>query len=108
MKQDKKKTAKTLEGYYAALLASFGPQGWCPGKTRFEMMVGAVLTQNTAWTNVEKAIGALRKERLLTPERMHAVEEGELASLIRSAGDFKIKGRRLKNLAARRVENNAL
>ena len=108
MKQDKKKTAKTLEGYYAAMLASFGPQGWWPGKTRFEMMVGAVLTQNTAWTNVEKAIGALRKERLLTPERMHAVEEGELASLIRSAGYFNIKARRLKNLAARLLENNGL
>ncbi|OGQ04923.1 MAG: endonuclease [Deltaproteobacteria bacterium RBG_19FT_COMBO_58_16] len=90
------------------MLASFGPQGWWPGKTRFEMMVGAVLTQNTAWTNVEKAIGALRKEKLLTPERMHAVEEGELASLIRSAGYFNIKARRLKNLTARLLENSGL
>ena len=108
MKQDGKKAARTLEDYYAALLASFGPQGWWPGRTRFEMMVGAILTQNTAWTNVEKAIARLRKEKLLTPDKMHAVEEGRLASLIRSAGYFNIKARRLKNITARLLESGGL
>jgi len=108
MKRDKKKTARALKDYYEAMYASFGPQGWWPARTRFEVMVGAVLTQNTAWTNVEKAIVRLRKEKLLTPERMHAVEESALAQLIRSAGYFNIKARRLKNLTTRIAQRGGL
>ena len=60
------------------------------------MIVGAILTQNTSWTGVESAIGALKREKLLTPERMHATGAAELGSLIRPAGYFNIKAKRLK------------
>ncbi len=86
-----------LKGFYESMYRRSGPQGWWPGRTRFEVIVGAILTQNTAWTNVEKAIGNLRREKLLTPERLHGVEEKKLASHIRPAGYFNIKAKRLKN-----------
>jgi endonuclease-3 related protein len=81
---------------YDAMYDGFGPQGWWPARTRFEMVVGAILTQNTSWTNVESAIGALKRRRLLTPERMRAIGAAELGSLIRPAGYFNIKAKRLK------------
>src|ERR1700690_1417498 len=56
-----------LKEYYQALFSAFGPQRWWPGKTQFEVIVGAILTQNTSWTNVERAIANLRAARLLTP-----------------------------------------
>lgn len=90
----------TLAGYHQALLKRYGPQRWWPAETPFEVMVGAILTQNTAWKNVEKAIGALRAEGLLDPHRLHALRAPELAPLIRSAGYFRVKARRLKNLVA--------
>ena len=80
------------------LLRAFGPQHWWPGRTRFEVMAGAVLTQNTAWTNVEKAIANLRRDRRLTPARMHALPLPALAALIRPAGYFNVKARRLRAL----------
>jgi len=86
-----------VKDYYLSLFKSFGPQGWWPGRTRFEVIVGAILTQNTAWTNVEKAIRNLKKEQLLTPERLHHTELSTLAVLIRPAGYFNIKSRRLRN-----------
>lgn len=89
-----------LKDYYKSLFASFGPQGWWPGRTRFEVIVGAILTQNTSWTNVEKAIRNLRKENLLSPERLHASDASTLASLIRPAGYFNIKAGRLRNFTS--------
>ncbi len=89
-----------LKEFYRSLLTSFGPQGWWPGRTRFEVIVGAILTQNTSWTNVEKAIRNLRKDRLLTPERLHAAQVSRLASLIRPAGYFNIKAGRLRNFTS--------
>lgn len=86
-----------LTAYYDGMMGAFGPQGWWPGDTRFEVVVGAILTQNTSWTNVEKAIKRLKKERLLTPRRMHALREKDLAEIIRPAGYFNIKAQRLKN-----------
>lgn len=94
----------TLEGYHRALLKRFGPQHWWPAETPFEVMVGAILTQNTAWKNVEKAIAALQAADLLDPHRLHAMRASELAPLIRSAGYFRVKARRLKNLTAWFVE----
>ncbi len=88
---------KTLMDFYCALYEHFGPQGWWPGRTRFEIIVGAVLTQNTNWTNVEKAIGNLKREGLLTPQKLRALDEKKLAGLIRPAGYFNVKARRLKN-----------
>lgn len=82
---------------YRALLAAWGPQRWWPARSRFEVMVGAVLTQNTAWTNVEKALGNLRAARCLSPSTMVRMPAAKLASLIRPAGYFNVKARRLKH-----------
>lgn len=87
-----------LRPAFDRLLRAFGPQHWWPGRTRFEMMAGAVLTQNTAWTNVGKAIANLRRARCLTPARMHALPLSDLAALIRPAGTFHVKARRLRAL----------
>jgi endonuclease-3 related protein len=76
----------------------YGPSGWWPGETPFEVAVGAVLTQNTAWTNVEKAIANLKAADLMDVKKLNALDEQELSSLIRSAGYFNVKARRLKNL----------
>ena len=85
-----------LHVYYDELFAAHGPQHWWPGRTRFEVIVGAILTQNTSWTNVERAIKALREERLLTIKAMEQVPVRKLARLIRSSGYFRQKARKLK------------
>ena len=85
-----------LISYFHALFAAHGPQFWWPGRTRFEVIVGAILTQNTSWTNVERAIANLRRERLLSPAAMERISEQRLASLIRSSGYFRQKARKLK------------
>ena len=87
-----------LVNIYKRLYKKFGPRGWWPGQTPFEVMVGAVLTQNTAWTNVEKAIRNLRREKVLTPARLNGIEISKLALLIRPAGYFNVKAKRLKSL----------
>ena len=94
----------TLRGYYRALLRRFGPQHWWPGETPFEMMVGAVLTQNTNWGNVERAIANLKERDALDPHTIHATPPSRLAGWIRPAGYFRVKARRLKNLVAWFVE----
>ncbi|MFQ5442424.1 MAG: endonuclease III domain-containing protein [Thermodesulfobacteriota bacterium] len=86
-----------LMDYYETLLNAFGPQGWWPGRTRLEVIVGAILTQNTAWTNVEKAIKGLKKEGLLNPEGLRRLQTEKLAAIIRPAGYFNVKAARLKN-----------
>ena len=83
---------------YSILRHHYGPQDWWPGGSRFEVMVGAILTQNTAWRNVEKALARLAGAACLSPDRMLATAEPELAVLIRPAGYFNIKARRLHNL----------
>ena len=90
-------TDKKLIEIYQLLLARFGPQNWWPGETQFEIIVGAILTQNTNWTNVEKAIANLKSANLLTPEKLHNLELTQLAPLIKSAGYFNVKAKRLKN-----------
>jgi len=87
-----------LMRFYDALLAHYGHQHWWPGRSDFEVMVGAILTQNTNWKNVEKAIANLNTADLLTPPALHALTEKQLAEYIRPAGYFNIKSRRLKNL----------
>lgn len=76
----------------------FGPQGWWPGDSPFEIMVGAVLTQNTNWANVRKAIGNLRLEGLLSYRSLAFLAADEIAPYIRPAGYYNLKARRLKNL----------
>ncbi len=85
-----------LTAVYERLLAAYGPQGWWPGETPFEVIVGAILTQSAAWVNVEKAIGNLKAEGVLSPEALHAMDEGEIARLIRPSGYFNAKARKLK------------
>ncbi len=83
---------------YERLLAAYGPQGWWPADTPFEVIVGAVLTQNTSWRNVARAIARLKEADLLDLESIVALPEAELAGLIRSSGFFNVKARRLHNL----------
>jgi len=81
---------------YKKLFSAFGPQNWWPGDTPFEVAVGAILTQNTNWGNVEKAINNLKKEKVLNVKAIHEMPANRLASLIRPAGYFNIKAKRLK------------
>lgn len=80
------------------LYRHFGPRNWWPGDTEFEICVGAVLTQNTAWKNVEKAIDNLKKEKLLTLKKLHAAGEGRIAPLIKPSGYYNLKAKRLMGL----------
>ena len=82
---------------YNSLYNYFGPLNWWPGDTPFEIMVGAILTQNTSWSNVEKAINNLKKENLLEPRKLYRINQEELAQLIKPSGYYNIKARRLKN-----------
>ncbi len=75
----------------------YGPLHWWPAEGPFEVMVGAVLTQNTAWTNVEKAIANLKQRRLLNPEKLYRLPPAKLARLIKPAGYFNVKTKRLRN-----------
>ena len=88
---------ETLLDIYNRLYERYGPQHWWPGDTPFEIVVGAILTQNTNWKNVEKAITNLKNAGCLTPEKLNGLPIGELAELIRPAGYFNIKAQRLKN-----------
>ncbi len=88
---------KKLLKLYDKLYKSFGPQYWWPARTDFEVIVGAILTQNTAWSNVEKAISNLAKEKLLTPRSLKNVKKKKLANLIKSSGYYNLKAGRLKN-----------
>jgi len=89
-----------LLSMYEAMLAQLGPSHWWPAETPFEMAVGAILTQNTNWKNVEKAIDNLRAEDALTPAAMAALPVDELARLIQPSGYFRVKAQRLKDLVA--------
>ncbi|MFQ6036139.1 MAG: endonuclease III domain-containing protein [Sedimentisphaerales bacterium] len=82
---------------YQLLFDRFGPQHWWPGDTQFEIIIGAILTQNTNWANVEKAIANLKSADYLSPEELHHLDLPRLAELIRPAGYFNIKAKRLKN-----------
>jgi len=83
---------------YELLYEYFGPQKWWPGDTPFEIIVGAVLTQNTNWANVEKAIANLKAANALSPEVLYRMPQEQIALLIKPAGYFNIKAKRLKNL----------
>jgi len=87
-----------LTDVYRRLFDAFGPQHWWPGESPFEVMLGAVLTQNTNWQNVERAIKNLRQADLLEPHALYDVPVEELEELIRPAGYFRVKARRLRGL----------
>ena len=86
-----------LAALYRSMHTALGPQGWWPGRTRFEVIVGAILTQNTAWTNVAQALANLRRARVLTPARLASLPRDRLAALIRPAGYYNIKAARLRH-----------
>jgi endonuclease-3 related protein len=83
---------------YERLLKAYGPQGWWPGDTPFEVMVGSVLTQNTAWSNVERAIDNLKASGRFGPTELWDMPDGEVALRIRPSGYYNVKTRRLKAL----------
>lgn len=89
--------AAVLQLIYTRLHAHFGPQHWWPGESPFEVMVGAILTQNTNWRNVAQAIANLKARELLRPHALAALPPAELAALIRPAGYFNIKTKRLRS-----------
>ena len=95
-----KSKKRTLHEIYDKLYAFYGPQHWWPGDSPFEVAVGAILTQNTNWSNVEKAIANLKAARVLTARALHRVPAAELALLIRPSGYFNIKTGRLKAFLA--------
>jgi len=82
---------------YHKLHRHFGPRHWWPADTAFEVIVGAILTQNTAWSNVEKAIDNLKKAGALTPKKFFGIKTDRLARLIKPAGYYNIKAKRLKS-----------
>ncbi len=89
------KKAKLLK-IYRTLLKHFGPQAWWPAETPFEVIIGAILTQNTNWKNVEKAIANLKAHKLLSPKAILDIRNSKLENLIRSAGYYKQKAKKLK------------
>ena len=100
-----RKVETDLRRAYELMRARFGHQHWWPGETPFEVCVGAILTQNTAWTNVERAIANLKTARVLEPTKMFALPEAKLAELIRPAGYFNVKARRLRSFLRVLVED---
>ena len=91
--------SKKLIEIYDRLLGHFGPQNWWPSESSFEIMVEAILTQSTAWTNVEKAIRNLKSMDRLSPSAIRTTPRSELADIIRPIGYFNVKAKRLKALA---------
>ncbi len=89
---------KRLQEIFEKLLSAFGQRHWWPGDSPLEIMVGAVLTQNTAWRNVEKAIDNMRVKGLLDMDALDLIEKDRLADVIRPAGFYHVKSRRLKAL----------
>src|ERR1039458_7751859 len=96
--------AKALRRAYRVILAHFGHLHWWPGETPFEVCVGAILTQNTRWSNVERAIANLKAAWVLRPARLFSLGESKLAALIRPAGYFNVKARRLRSFLRVLVE----
>jgi endonuclease-3 related protein len=90
------KSLPILGEYFDTLFQAHGEQHWWPGRTPFEVIVGAILVQNTSWVNVERAIANLRQAKLLTPSALEKVSQAKLARLIRSSGYFRQKARKLK------------
>src|SRR5690349_21499635 len=98
-------TDQRIQQIYATLCRSWGPQHWWPAQSRFEVIVGAFLTQNTSWSNVELAIRQLRMAKVLSVSGIREIEIAKLEKLIRSSGYFRQKAQRLKNFV-RFLDNN--
>ena len=97
---DPASSVKTVRAIYRKLSRDWGPQHWWPAETPFEVVLGAILTQNTSWTNVERALANLRQAGALSMEGIKELSLGELERLVRSSGYFRQKAQRLKNFIA--------
>lgn len=95
---------KRLMGLYGQLLDEHGPQGWWPAHSEYEVVVGALLTQNTSWKNAEKAIANLQAAGMLSPEKVLEAADVELEALIRPSGFYRQKAGRLKGLTRKYME----
>lgn len=91
-----RQTEHPLRTIFDRLLARYGPQDWWPGDTDTEMVIGAILTQNTAWTNVERAIDGLKRAGCLSFDALRDLSAERLEALIRPSGTYRVKTRRLK------------
>ena len=94
------RTATLLKSFYEAMYEAYGPQHWWPAQSPTEVIIGAILTQNTAWKNVERAIASLQQAEMLDWQRLRDVSFEELAELIRPSGTYQVKARRLKSFIA--------
>lgn len=90
---------------YKRLFSYYGTQNWWPGEDPFEIAIGAILTQNTNWSNVEKAIKNLKDAKLLNPKKLHEIPKAVLAELIRPAGYYNVKTERLKSFVRFLITN---
>ena len=97
---DHRITRSEIPQYYTALLARYGPQNWWPARSRFEVIVGSYLTQNTNWSNVEKALLNLRRARSLSVSALRELPIDKLEQLVRPSGYFRQKARNLKTFIA--------
>jgi endonuclease-3 related protein len=95
-----------LMDIYQRLFDAFGPQGWWPAESDFEMCVGAILTQSTAWVNVEKAIGNLKRNGMLDPVLIGNTPSERLADIIRPSGYYNTKARKLKAFCRHLIEHH--
>jgi endonuclease-3 related protein len=106
--REMKKSAHLEEVFkkiYEKLFATFGPQGWWPASSPFEVAIGAILTQNTNWKNVEKAINNLKKHCLLSPKKLKEIDEKKLSMMIKSAGYYNQKAKKIKEFVKFLIEN---
>ncbi|MDD4923263.1 MAG: endonuclease [Dehalococcoidales bacterium] len=97
MKDDYKEKL-LVNDIYRKLSVAYGPQHWWPAESAFEVMVGAILTQSAAWTNVEKAIRNLKAAQVLSPDSIRNMSFSELAAFIKPSGYYNVKARKLKSL----------
>jgi len=100
-----KRKDKKITLIYKKLYKAIGPRHWWPADSPFEVIIGALLTQNTSWKNVEKAIAVLKEKNMLHPLKLYNLEEERLAEIIKSSGFFNIKAKRMKNFITFLFEN---
>ena len=98
-------TSNRIKKIYRLLYQKYGPQDWWPGDSELECILGAILTQNTSWNNVEKAIQNLKNFNFISVEKLKLLTTDELAELIRSSGYYNQKAIKIKNFISFLSEN---
>ncbi len=98
-------TPERIKKIYTKLYQTYGPQGWWPGDSTLECVLGAILTQNTAWRNVEKALQNLKQSKVMSVEKLSLITTDELANLIRPSGYYNQKALKIKNFIGFLNEN---